>query len=337
MHSLNVKRLAPTILLAVLAVSLGCSSAKNGPKSDINQTLRENFQVPSSSPVLLAAYQPWFGRPGHISVGYNSQDPVVLQKQVQHAKTLGIDAFVVNWYGPHHTFEDHAYTALQQVAAENSFETAIMYDENTDDPENATGLVIDDLQYAYDHYIGPKAPTRSAYLRFDGHPLIFIFPKGSFTDWNRVRQAVNSWDEQPLLIYKDFPGKYIKAFDGFYAWVNPGKEGWQRAGAGQNWGEDYLKNFYLRMNNEFPNKLAVGAAWPGFNDSRASWSRNRKMDARCGKTFDESLRLFRRFYTPDHPLPYLMIDTWNDYEEGTAIEPGLATCNGNTPRPTAGN
>ena len=23
-----------------------------------------------------------------------------------------------------------------------------------------------------------------------------------------------------------------------------------------------------------------------------------------------------------------MIDTWNDYEEGTAIEPGLAVCHG---------
>ncbi len=309
----------------MLAATFGCS-AKTGGKADFNQTLRANFAVPSNSPMLLAAYQPWFGRPGHISVGYNSQDPVILQKQINQAKGLGIEAFVVNWYGPHLTFEDHAYAALQQTAAENSFQTAIMYDEDTQDPENATGVVIDDLQYAYDHYIGPKAATRTAYLRFNGHPLIFIFPKGTFTDWNRVRQTVNSWDEQPLLIYKDIPNRYPQAFDGFYAWVNPGKLGWQHDGS--NWGEDYLKNFYLRMNNQFPNKLAVGAAWPGFNDSRASWSRNRKMDPRCGKTFDESLRLFRRYYTPDHPLPFLMIDTWNDYEEGTAIEPGIMTCRG---------
>jgi hypothetical protein len=320
-----VKVISLAVLTALLAATIACSS-KGGTKADFNQTLRENFQAPSNSPVLLAAYQPWFGRPGHINVGYNSQDPVVLQKQIAHAKTLGIEAFVVNWYGSHHTFEDRAYAALQQTAAENSFQAAIMYDENTDDPENATGIVIDDLQYAYDHYIGPKAPTTNAYLRFNGHPLIFIFPKGSFTDWNRVRQAVNSWDEQPLLIYKDIPSKYLQDFDGFYAWVNPGKMGWQKNGA--NWGEDYLQNFYLRMNNYFPNKLAVGAAWPGFNDSRASWSRNRKMDPRCGKTFEESLRLFRRYYSPEHPLPYLMIDTWNDYEEGTAIEPGLATCRG---------
>ncbi|HEY3927791.1 MAG TPA: hypothetical protein VGL89_05420 [Candidatus Koribacter sp.] len=330
MRTFNVK----AYLFVALALILGFTVACSAKRTDLNQTLRENFQAPSNAPELLAAYQPWFGRPNHINVGYNSQDPVVLQKQVQHAKALGIDGFVVNWYGGSHTFEDHAYAALQQTAAENSFFTAIMYDEDVDDPQGATDAVINDLKYAYDHYIGPQAPTHNAYLRFDGHPMIFIFPKGTFTDWNKVRQAVNQWDEQPLLIYKDGNGKYAKDFDGFYAWVNPGKVGWQHNGS--NWGEDYLQNFYLKMTNQFPSKLAVGAAWPGFNDSRASWSRNRKMDPRCGKTFDESLRLFRRYYSPEHPLPFLMIDTWNDYEEGTAIEPGVANCRGNNPQMAEG-
>ena len=96
----------------------------------------------------------------------------------------------------------------------------------------------------------------------------------------------------------------------------------------QRLGEDYLENFYVTMKNKFPNKIAVGAAWPGFNDSRASWSRNRKMDSRCGRTFEDSLRVFRRYYDNDHPLPFLMVVTWNDYEEGTAIESGYANCKG---------
>ena len=114
------------------------------------------------------------------------------------------------------------------------------------------------------------------------------------------------------------------AFDGFYAWVNPGKRGWQPDGSA--WGQDYLDNFYRTMVVQYPNKIAVGAAWPGFNDSKASWSQNRKMDSRCGRTFSDTLRLFRRYYDQQHPLPYLMIETWNDYEEGTAIERGVETC-----------
>ena len=49
-------------------------------------------------------------------------------------------------------------------------------------------------------------------------------------------------------------------------------------------------------------------------------------DPRCGKTFDDTLRLFRRYYSEQRPLPFLMIETWNDYEEGTAIEGGVGAC-----------
>jgi hypothetical protein len=38
--------------------------------------------------------------------------------------------------------------------------------------------------------------------------------------------------------------------------------------------------------------------------------------------------MYRRYYDDSHPLPFLMIATWNDYEEGTAIEQGLASCGG---------
>ena len=49
-----------------------------------------------------------------------------------------------------------------------------------------------------------------------------------------MRQAVNSWEVPPLLIYKDVNQRYADDFDGFYAWINPGKQGWQPNGS--NWG-----------------------------------------------------------------------------------------------------
>jgi len=36
--------------------------------------------------------------------------------------------------------------------------------------------------------------------------------------------------------------------------------------------------------------------------------------------------MFRRYYNELRPLPFLMIETCNDYEEGTAIENGVDTC-----------
>jgi len=271
--------------------------------------------------VLLAAYQPWFGRPEHINVGYSSQDRNTLEKQIAQARELGIRGFVVNWYGPRHEFEDKAYELLQQAASQRDFQTAIMYDEDVNDPGDTTQKVLVDLQYAYDRYIGPHAEaSRRAYLRYNGKPVIFVFPKGPDTDWNRVRQMTQAWEDPPLLIYQDENQRFPNAFDGYYAWVRPSGEQWSSDGS--DWGRQYLENFYARMTSKYPNKIAVGAAWPGFDDSRAAWSRNRRMSARCGRTFEDSLRAFRRYYNDQNPLPFLMIVTWNDYEEGTAIERG---------------
>jgi hypothetical protein len=74
------------------------------------------------------------------------------------------------------------------------------------------------------------------------------------------------------------------------------------------------------MTNKHPDKIAVGAAWPGFDDSAAKWGLNRHMQSRCGKTFDDTLHLYGRYYDESRPLPILLIETWNDYEEGTAVE-----------------
>jgi hypothetical protein len=294
--------------------------------------LRESLaKVPEAEggPTLLAVYQPWFGNGEHIDVGYSCHDPAVLRRQIAQARELNVGGFVVNWYGPRKEFEDHTYALLQQAAAENGkgFKTAVQYDEAVDHPGYATEAVIVDLQYLYDRYIGPGGgPSRSAYLRYNGRPVIFIFPKDSATDWNRIRQITQSWPDPPLLIYKDQSAKYPDAFDGFYAWVQPGREGWARDGSHD--GEDYLQYFYRNMLEHHPDKIAVGAVWPGFDDSRASWSRNRHMAYRCGKTFSDTLRVFRHFYSSQNSPPFLLIVTWNDYEEGTDIERSISHCGG---------
>jgi hypothetical protein len=305
-----------TGMAILLGLCMGCTHA------DYKHSLRaQGTGSVSHQPVMLAAYQPWFGGHGHINVGYSSQDRTVLERQIGDAKQLGISGFVVNWYGKQHQFEDSSYALLQQLADADpdGFKVALMYDENDSDPAAATDVVLADLNYAYQRYISRSSQvSSSAYLRYNGQPVIFVFPKDGNTDWNRVRQVVNTWNERPLLIYKDPTEKWAGAFDGFYAWVQPGKSGWQRDGS--NWGQEYLNYFYSTMTHSYPQKLAVGGAWPGFNDTRASWSRNRHMDPRCGRTLEESLQMFRRYYDATRPLPYLLIETWNDYEEGTNVE-----------------
>jgi hypothetical protein len=317
----RTKRIAYAVLLLLLFQ--GCT------QPGVHKDISRNVSALGMERKVLAVYEPWFGHPSHISVGYSSQDPVTIRKQIDQAKSLGISGFVVDWYGDREPFLDKSYALIQSIAGEKQFKVAMMYDET----QTANGQATDDTLAAFDKfhrvYLAPNAPGRDAYLTYNERPVIFIFPKSTETDWNRVREEVNRWNPVPLLIYEDRYTPHDNVFDGFYAWVNPGKKGF--AADGSNWGEDYLRDFYSRMQSKYPDKIAVGAAWAGFDDSKASWGTNRHIAQRCGQTFADTLKLSREY----SPLPFLLIATWNDYEEGTAIERGLAKCEPNSPGGTS--
>jgi hypothetical protein len=285
--------------------------------------------------LTIALYEAWFGHPRHISVGYSSQDPAVLKSQIAKAKSMGISAFVVDWYGDRQPFIDRSYALMQTAAASEQFQVAMMYDE-TDEEDGATDEAIADFTMFHETYLSAKSPGHQAYLTYQGRPVIFIFPKGKHTDWNRVRALVNKWSVPPLLIQENLPGPDADAFDGFYAWIQPGEKGW--AADGSHWGEEYLSEFYETMHSKYPEKIIVGGEWSGFDDSKAAWGLNRHISARCGQTFADTSNLWRKYFPPDDLLPFVMVETWNDHEEGTAIEDGIPSCgSGAQGQPAAGS
>src|SRR5262249_36499349 len=149
---------------------------------------------------------------------------------------------------------------------------------------------------------------------------LFIFPKGGHTDWKRVRSETSRWNPAPILLYEYRAGAPDEPFDGFYAWINAGPGGWKPDG--NNWGEDYLRDFYRTMQTKYSDKITVGAVWAGFDDRKASWGLGRYMSQRCGATFDDTMKLATD-YSSENPMPFLLIETWNDYEEGSAVERGI--------------
>lgn len=306
-----------SIVLFFLLLPHGCS-APGTP-----QPVRLQHTATGKSPEILALYEGWFGNPKHISVGYSSHDPAVIKRQIHDAKAMGISAFVVDWYGDRDPFVDQSYALMQAAAKKRKFHVAMMYEETTED-NAATDEVIADLTMFHDTYLSAKSPGHEAYLTYEGRPVIFIFPQGVQTDWNKVRAVVNQWSPAPLLIEESIPGRYANDFDGYYAWINPGSKGWQADGSG--WGESYLKTFYETLTTKFADKIIVGGAWPGFDDSKASWSLNRHMSTRCGQTFQDTFNFWRKYVPADQAIPFMMIETWNDHEEGSAIEDGIPTC-----------
>ena len=283
------------------------------------------YRAVGNQPEIIAVYEAWFGFPKHISVGYSSHDPKVIKRQMREARGAGISGFVVDWYGDREPFIDDSYALMQKTAAKQHFKIAMMYDE-TDADVGATDEAIADFTMFHNTYLSANAPGASAYLTYEGRPLIFVFPKGGHTDWDKVRALLNTWNPVPFLIDENLPGKYANDFDGYYAWISPGDAGWKQDGS--NWGQQYLTNFYQTMRDKYSDKMIIGGAWATFNDKNASWGLNRHISAQCGQTFADTFNFWHSQFPSNDPIPFLLIETWNDYEEGTALEPGIPTCDG---------
>src|SRR5882757_11132069 len=207
----NPNRFSNFLALLLLLPSLGCS------ETSFLHTLREGAGAANSgsanaspgnpSPTqTLAVYEPWFGHPLHIKVGYSSQDPVAIKKQIQQAKKLGITGFVIDWYGDREPFLDKSYALIQTLAAEQDFHVAMMFDETNQPQDTATDDALVAFGKFHDEYLAATSPGRRAYLEYRGRPVIFIFPKGGHTDWKRVRAETNRWTSPPLLIHEYAPG-----------------------------------------------------------------------------------------------------------------------------------
>ncbi len=291
------------------------------PAPDQVQSLK--YKAVNGSPDVLAVYEGWFGHPKHIAIGYSSHDPAEIARQMKEARAMGITGFVVDWYGDRQPFIDRSYQLVQEQAEKNKFKVAMMYDE-TNQEGGATDEAIADFTMFHDTYLTTKSPGYKAYLTYEGQPVIFIFPKGGHTDWDKVRAVLNTWDPSPLLIQENLPDKYANDFAGFYAWVQPGLQGWKQDGS--NWGEQYLDNFYRTMGSKYPDRIVVGGTWASFDDSKASWGLNRHIAARCGQTFKDTFNEWRKVFSPDNAPPFVLVETWNDHEEGTAIEDRIPSC-----------
>ena len=312
---LGISLLAATVVLSALMLALGANSATSaGP----------------SSPVILAEYQTWHGLPTHRNPPYTSTDPLVIARHITAAKAMSISGFVVDWYGPsiangdEYGFMDRATAELVRQSSGQGFKVALMYDEGAVRTAETlttayTTHVISDLLYARQYLTAP------AYLNINAHPALFVFPYTDvepYLDWPEVRAhlglTITLIDEDPN---PDDP-QHAARFDGFYAWVQPTASTYSSSGT--EWGQGYLTWFYNVMTGLAPtytNKVAVGGVWPGFDDSNASWGQNRYIWPRCGQTWRDTWGLANQ-YNP----PFVMIATWNDFEEGTGIEFGTGEC-----------
>lgn len=292
----------------------------NEPPANISKLPLRSLLYPGATTQIFVRWMPWFseGKPGegkHIEVGYSSADAAQIRRQVDDMMSRGIDGAIVDWYGRSDPFKDHATELLLREAESRGgrFKVALSVDKGSiKNCQDCTGALLGEMNYAAQKYEGSPA-----YLRFQDRPAVFFFGlETAAIDWQRIKgEATGS----PLLFFRNSGAFRLPYGDGAYSWIAP-----DSAKPNDPLGFEYLQRFDEAARAS--NKIVVASAYKGFDDSQASWGKHRQIPQQCGMTWLESFALANWFFSQSHPLPALLIPTWNDYEEGTEIESGIDNC-----------
>ena len=253
---------------------------------------------------------------------YDSNDPALLEYQLMLMKLSGIDGVIVDWYGIEdfwdygaiHTATTRLFTAVKKAG----LKFAVCYEDQTLRhmlannhlrPEDALSHGQKVMAYLQANWFQDPA-----YLRVAGRPLLFVFGPQFFKDDADWKTVFSGLSPQPQLVALD--NTYIPSEEAAFPWppMSASKSGVLSTPALQS----YLNDFYDKAQS-WP--LHIGGAFPGFFDiyqEAGVGSSYGFLDARDGRTFRLTLQS-----ALDHSAGMIQLITWNDYGEGTNIEPTL--------------
>lgn len=318
-----------SLLLLLLAVFALTSQSARG----------NEYPKVTPRPLLLAHYMPWFSAPpqsqnygwhwtmnafdptqiinGKRSIAshyypligpYDSSEMAVVEYHLRTMKLAGIDGVIVDWYGRTDHF-DYAQIhrnceLVLQTAARLGLKFAVCYEDQTIPILVAGGKIRAEarVQHAAEevHWLEENWFNNPAYLRFDGKPVWLSFGNDGLTD--------AEWEQ--VLAQRQMPSIYLSEHrrragaDGAFDWPIPDQ------------GLQATESFAARS-HDWP--VAMPVAFPRFHDIYGQAKVHDSygiIPEDGGQTLIHSLRNALK----SNP-PLVQIATWNDWGEGTQIEP----------------
>lgn len=243
---------------------------------------------------------------------YASSDRDVIDYHLLLMKYAGVDGIIVDWYGTHNVLDyplvKRNTDSLFKRIAPAGLQFGICYEDQTL-PKVKSIAGIDTITAANQDftYLQSAYFSSSSYIRVNDQPLLLCFgPQGmkKAGDW---QQAFSGITPQPRLLSLEYQGNITgSAGSGEFAWVNA-----------TNLAD--LQGFYQNRAPQLSTSFA--GAYPGFKDfyKQGGWGNTLfVIDHNGTSTLQATLDAAKA-----SNLPYLQLITWNDYGEGTMIEPTL--------------
>jgi hypothetical protein len=296
-------------------VDNGNLKASNVSKVDVHTLLSPSQQGTK----VYTTYIPYWVHGTHPNIGYSSQDPNQVTREITDLTSRGFDGVLVDWYGPG-SFEEGATEVLKtQLEQQNNLKFALMIDQGAIEwfscyPTcSATQAVLNLIAYARQKgYFSSSAAIHNS----DGKIIVSQFGMESYNvNWTTVEN-----DNTDLEWIFENAGAFGNGYTiGAYGWLspkNPQQNGYE--------GLDYTQ-YFLRIAAQHPTKENWASTWKGFNDVVATWAPpgGRHIQQFCGKTWLDSWSVVQGY---TGRLDAVQVVTWHDYEEGTEIQSGIDNC-----------
>jgi len=260
-------------------------------------------------PEIASHYSPLIGP-------YDSDDPDALRCQVLLMKLAGIDGVIVDWYGNDDYMDYGANNknteALLPIIRQAGMHFALCYEDQTVPKEISGGVFPASdatrhgqrlMQWTQTHFF-----SSSAYLKIQGRPVLLSFGDPFYQDsqWDQIFSAL---PQKPLYFTESTRREPTASIGGF---------DWPLPNGGTEVAFQQQEKFYQNA-QAWP--LFIAAAFPRFDDIYQqagvgkSWGH---IDDRDGRTYTDTLTKALQ-----SRAPIVQIVTWNDWGEGTQIEPSV--------------
>lgn len=239
---------------------------------------------------------------------YASSDPDVIEYHLLLMKYAGIEGILIDWYGAsdindYGSIKTNAEKMIEKIT-ETGLKFAIVYEDRTISAAVDQDPLTDRIEAAQNDmiYIEDQYFSKEDYIRIDGLPLFLVFGPEEFHAPDEWSEIISAYLEEPLfLILNGKSHETSPSSSGEYIWVD----------------NSSLDVKYGTMGNF---EYFMGGSYPGFLDyyAEGGWGEgfDWQIEYNSGETFTETLQK-----SQDYGVDYLQLITWNDFGEGTMIEP----------------
>ena len=268
----------------------------------MNNKNPENI-LPNGQREIASHYYPLIGP-------YDSGDPDLVDYHVLLMKYAGVDGVLIDWYGSHAVLDYGSNLKNTNAIVEGIKKTglgfAMVYEDNTayevERRKTITSIEAaqQDMTYAQQHYFSSpnyiKVLDRPLWMTFG--PRYFLVP----SQWTEIMSVL----PEPTSFFALWHHKHrigTANATGEFAWVDFESD------------LSELEEFYTSTNTG----VKMGSAYPGFHDyyAQGGWGESYgKVDHQDGLVFQQTLEK-----ASAHQMPFIQLVTWNDFGEGTMIEP----------------